>query len=82
MVRAVRRWRGVHGLTRTPSLADQAQMIRALCERTWGRDYRPAAETWLRLDAEDVAALEFLADRLDRMAPHEAEILRITARRR
>jgi len=67
--------------TRTYTLAEQAQFIRLMCERTWGRDYEPGAETWLRLTAGEVEAFEKLASRLERMAPQEAEIKRIVQKK-
>ena len=61
---------------RARSLAEQAQFIRLLCERTWGRapDYKPADKTWLRLTADDVEALESLADGLELLAQHDDAI--------
>lgn len=61
----------------TPTLEQQAQMLRALVERCENHDGLVAGATMLVLRGPDVEALRFLAARLERMAPHESAIRRI-----
>lgn len=70
---------------RPRSLAEQAHFVRRLCERTWGRapDYTPAAWAWLHLTADDVEALESLANGLEFLSLYDDTIKRaIMAERR
>lgn len=66
----------------TPSLQDQADFIWNLQRRCVMRDGTTAGETWLTLTAADVELLDGLRERLNRMAPHEAEIRRVVTRGR
>lgn len=64
------------------TIAEQAEYLFALLQRTRMRDGSTAGETWLRLSDQDVAALRKLAERLDRIAPHEQAIRRLVANAR
>jgi hypothetical protein len=65
-----------------PTIQDQADFIGRIRQRCTMMDGSIAGETSLRLTGDDVRALERLRDRLERMAPFEADIRRITLRGR
>lgn len=63
------------------TLFEQADFIGSLSRRCNMLDGSVARETLLTLNADDVAELDALADRLYRMAPHEKAIRKIVVGR-
>jgi hypothetical protein len=65
-------------VTRPPlTLEQQADMIGYLIRRATMKDGRPAGKAWMLLTAEEMEDLHGIAQRLRRIAPHEAAIKRM-----
>ena len=62
------------------SLMGQAEFLDYLLRRCEMRSGSVSAETWMRLDSNEVADLRHLEQRLRRMARHEAKIKEIVTR--
>lgn len=63
------------------SIGEQADFLEYLIGRTTTLHGTVAAETTMYLSADEVEGLTALAQRLRRMAPHEADIRRMVAGR-
>lgn len=63
------------GAAKPPAtIKQQSEFIEYLLARCRNMNGETSAETWMRLDADDVAELRHIAARLDRIAPFEARI--------